>query len=347
MSKRRRTASSAGTAGNDAASARAGTRPSSTPSSANISNAGTTQRSLGIASPPHLSSSASSSSSAAGDEEDGDVEGHSSASSTDGGSELDDGDIGDVEPGDILLALRGQPVRDSRLQVISLEPAAQPVAGSGHTRDCLFGVSDGDFQVEAQAPPSDWPAMYDAGVNGLIDVGEMTLLDGMKVLLKGVAGGRVLATVVGQPVAFDLRPPRPVPGAYVRHQAGVTDDAAHGWEFVPPHDCHSECNQVEVDDGDDGYEVSPVAANSNGRCILERWPVPEFSTVEHADRGAANALEAVITPRVQRYALYYYYARTVYNVSGGGHRAVLPCCVVTAVRTKYPNQRGTMYCTDL
>jgi hypothetical protein len=40
---------------------------------------------------------------------------------------------------------------------------------------------------------------------------------------------------------------------------------------------------------------------------------------------------------------YYYYAVCVYNTEGMGNRVRLPICVVTAIRTKFPNPAGVPY----
>ena len=80
-----------------------------------------------------------------------------------------------------------------------------------------------------------------------------------------------------------------------------------------------------------------------GQCVLDVFPVPQFDgPVAEAERHPDHELEDTVTNRVRRYAIYYYYATVVYDAHGK-ERAHLPVCIVTAVRSKFPNDVAIAY----
>lgn len=250
--------------------------------------------------------------------------------------------------GAVLNALRGEEQEGVTLQVISLDPTSKPTTSDGATDTCTFVVSDGTFTVKARAPADDWDDIYSAGVNGIIAANSAKAMDRSTILLVGVAECQKGGQRIGAPEGFDLLPPRPIPGSYRKSFPGLTD--SNVYRFVAPHECNGECEHIVVDNEEIGT-ASPASA-SNGRCVMEHWPLKDFDNIKGVDRGLDRALEApdpatgMHTNRQKRYCYYYDYARTVYSVRGACNRATLPLCVVTSIRTAYPNRKDEPYSTE-
>ena len=100
------------------------------------------------------------------------------------------------------------------------------------------------------------------------------------------------------------------------------------------------CTAVEAEAGTHGV-TSPgpgcVLARVNARSYTAIWDECRFT----ASRDVATASQAS-----KRLACYWDAAVNLYAVRGGGNRCVLPLCIVTSIRARYPNPRGTPYTDD-
>jgi hypothetical protein len=174
-----------------------------------------------------------------------------------------------------------------------------------------------------------------------------------RVVLRGVdvmENGGDNSAVIGNSVQAISRPV-PVARNHLTGQPVVSFECdGHGpdhpdFAYLPPCQCRGECNVAPVtEDGEGGFEAS-ISGLANGVCVVTAEGIPNFEKdgVHNAPRNPDHAIEDRESNRCKRYALYYYCATNWYGVSGHGNRVVLPPCIVTAIRHKYPNPRGMAY----
>jgi hypothetical protein len=157
---------------------------------------------------------------------------------------------------------------------------------------------------------------------------------------------------IGAPVSFFAAP---APSVRVAHKRtgilGQFPGISAGdpdWQYVPAHDCCGQCGVVNVslDGEDDGHAYA-----GGGGCVGMHTRCPDWNEpgIFDAERGPGREMEPYEgsdpPARLKRYGLYYYFAVEVFKTRGAGRRVCLPKCVVTVIRTKYPNRKGTAYQT--
>ena len=124
--------------------------------------------------------------------------------------------------------------------------------------------------------------------------------------------------------------PPPTPPSYRCDAAGGPPG---GPSYVAPFECDGcFCGTVNAS------ETGTHRSNAPGPgCILTRVPLPTWRS---AMRGYNGAAVADPCNKNKRHFLYGHYARNVYCVGGVGNRALLPKCVVGAIRTAHPAGRA-------
>ena len=159
--------------------------------------------------------------------------------------------------------------------------------------------------IEAYVPPADLQYVLDAGLQGIIRIEAAVYTKGRVIFIRGVTveeyGGDV-GCIIGEPEQFAVRAVVVEPNQL--EGIPVTDDAHQPTRKC---ECVGECQTVEIDSN--GYDgESMVGGMVPGECIARKFPPPDFDTpgVKDASRGKGRELETDVTPRVKRYALYYW-----------------------------------------
>jgi hypothetical protein len=252
-----------------------------------------------------------------------------------------------LSTGAILKLVRGVLGRQERitLQCVS---AVSDHANGVYT----ITVSDGEFSQSGQYWHDDREAVLGTGEFGTLTCTARWLPSEGVILLRNVEESGSGDGVIGEPEYFQLAPPPPTLAAPTQPGVsgvpvgvtinGTTDQC---WQPVQSVTCRGGCKHCPVTTSD-GYVESADVALASQKCVALEHPPPDFDDVKGAPRGTKRALEADVTNRVRRYALYYFYATCIYKVFGAGTRVQLPKCVVAAVRAKYPNPVGEAYCSD-
>lgn len=245
-----------------------------------------------------------------------------------------------------------------QLLEINLRPGVRDFAAAltRGTTACSFKVSDGDHIADAISFGSGFPALFEAGVNGLIDCcirmtgpGEL-ILNRIEVKFTGPG-----LHELGDPLPWFLGVHGGGGGGGGRDEADLRyfvdwpgSDATPGGphERVPPYRCHGECRVVPVEDRE-GYSGSVTIPGTDCVCTSGLPGVGDPSVTRmhfrKSDRPRIDQDDPESAePQAKRYALYRWVARNWFRVEGK-LRATLPPCVVTCIRSKYPNPLNTPY----